>query len=144
MQSLKNLGFHRRDPLPRISIIGLYDSGKTTILHKLASSEVKITVPTIALNIEQADITIKTPTTDGKVLDFTTWVTDLGGASKLHPIIQMCMVGRPGTVPWVSGIVWVIDATDQVRFPESHEELRKLLPKLGENQEIAPSVPVLM
>jgi hypothetical protein len=101
-------------------------------------------VPTIAVNIEQANITIQAPTTGGKKLNFITWVTDLGGASKLHPIIQMCMIGRPGTVPIVSGIVWVIDANDRVRFPESREELGKLLPKLGDMEDFALSVPILM
>ncbi|KAJ4349618.1 uncharacterized protein N0V89_008234 [Didymosphaeria variabile] len=120
--------------------MGLDACGKTTMLDKLASSEVVTTIPTIGLNIETASIQIPALARSGNKQKFAARVTDTGGCSKVFPLVRRMMMDDT-----VSGIVWVIDAADGDRLAESPEELGILLPKLGvKDSDIAPSIPILI
>ncbi|KAL1610477.1 hypothetical protein SLS60_002145 [Paraconiothyrium brasiliense] len=120
--------------------MGLDASGKSTMLHKLASSEVVTTIPTIGLSIETASIQIPAPAESGRKQKFAARVTDTGGCSKIFHLVRRVMLDDT-----ISGVIWVIDAKDRDRLVESPEELRILLPKLGSKElDIAPSIPILI
>lgn len=139
MQSILKRLF-REESLPNISVLGLDDAGKTTILYKLASTPVITTIPTIGINVETANIKVQAPIKSAKKFGFTAWVTDVGGCSRLHPLVQRWMI-RDST----SGVVWVIDANDRDRLVESREELRRLLLPLGDTgNDYARSTPIMM
>ncbi|KAF2444626.1 P-loop containing nucleoside triphosphate hydrolase protein [Karstenula rhodostoma CBS 690.94] len=144
MQSILNRVFHRDslpDSLPNISILGLDYAGKTTILHKLASTPITTTIPTIGMTIKTANIKTRTPTRNGKKPAFTVWTADVGGCSKAQSRVHRWMLRDI-----ISGVVWVIDASDGDRLAESREELRRLLPKFcdAEEADCAMSIPVMI
>jgi len=94
----------------RILILGLDNSGKTTILYKLHSPDAIISnIPTIGFNVEQIQI---------KNLNFQVW--DLGGQTNIRPYWR-CYY------PNTNGIVFVVDSNDKDRLPIAREELMKLL-----------------
>merc|ERR550517_674113 len=94
----------------RILILGLDNSGKTTILYKLHSPEQMISnIPTIGFNVEQ--ITIKN-------LNFQVW--DLGGQTNIRPYWR-CYY------PNTNGIIFVVDSNDTERLPIARQELMNLL-----------------
>lgn len=120
-----------------ISVLGLDAAGKTTLLYKLASTEVVTTIPTIGMVIETAGIKIRSP--GGKQLKFTTKALDTGGCSKVFPLVRWFMFED------VSAIIWVIDAHDHDRLMESVEEFSHLFPKLGSQEtDVCPSDPFLL
>ena len=59
----------------RISMLGLDNAGKTTVLYKLKLGEVVTTIPTIGFNVE---------TVEYKNISFTVW--DVGGQDKIRPL----------------------------------------------------------
>ncbi|OAG07863.1 uncharacterized protein CC84DRAFT_1161920 [Paraphaeosphaeria sporulosa] len=131
MQSMLNRMFHRDslpENMPSISIMGLDSSGITTILKKLACTPITTMAPTIGLTIETANIKIETPTQGGKTkrLGLTAWATDVGGCSRLYPLVQKIMIDHAAP----SGVVWVLDASDSDRLMESREELARHLQAL--------------
>ena len=62
----------------RILMLGLDDSGKTTILHKLKlpKENIPCTIPTMGFNVESV--------TPVKNMSFTLW--DVGGGKKMKPL----------------------------------------------------------
>lgn len=89
----------------RLLMLGLDNSGKTTILYKLKLGDVVKTVPTIGFNVE---------TINYKNLDLTIW--DLGGQDKIRPLWRHYYQG-------VSAIIFIIDAADTARMNEVMDEI---------------------
>jgi ADP-ribosylation factor protein 1 len=99
----------------RIIMIGLDNSGKTTILYKLKLGEIVNTVPTIGFNVE---------TVRYKNVDFNVW--DIGGQDKVRALWKHYFYN-------VNGIIFVIDSNDNERLDDSKDyqnnvkdELRRL------------------
>lgn len=127
-------------PLPNISIMGLDAAGKTTLLYKLASSEVATTIPSIGLNIETAKIQVPPTARGGTVQRFTARVADTGGCGMTYPLVRLVMIDDT-----VSAIVLVVDAHDTERLEASVEELSILLRGTASKREDSPFLlPILM
>jgi small GTP-binding protein len=92
----------------RLLMLGLDNSGKTTILYKLKLGDVVKTVPTIGFNVESINY---------KNLDLTIW--DLGGQDKIRPLWRHYYQG-------VSAIIFIVDAADRNRLNEVIDEVRIL------------------
>jgi ADP-ribosylation factor protein 1 len=93
----------------RILMIGLDNSGKTTALYFLKLGEVISTTPTIGFNVE---------TVVYKNVSFTVW--DIGGQDKIRSLWRHYYTN-------CTGIIFVVDSTDETRMDESSLELEKVL-----------------
>ena len=111
--------------LPRpfqIAMIGLDDSGKTSILYRLKINEFVPTAPTSAFNMERIKLT--------KSTRLAIW--DVGGGENIRPLWRTYM-------RQADGIVFVVDSTDRRRIEEIREEL-----SLALNSCLKERVPVLI
>mmetsp|Transcript_28455 Transcript_28455/g.71467 ORF Transcript_28455/g.71467 Transcript_28455/m.71467 type:complete len:182 (+) Transcript_28455:269-814(+) len=95
-----------------VTLIGLQNSGKTTLVSVLASGEfVSDTIPTVGFNmrkVQRGGVTIKA------------W--DVGGQPRFRSMWERYCRG-------VSAIVYVVDAADHEKFSVSAKELHELLSK---------------
>ncbi|KAK4158696.1 P-loop containing nucleoside triphosphate hydrolase protein [Cladorrhinum sp. PSN259] len=155
MQSILKRLFTRgqQQPLPNISIMGLDNAGKTTLLYKLAISEVTSIIPTIGLYIKSANIQVPRGVEgcngkDQRPLLFTARVADAGGCTKIYPLVRLAMMD----VGDVSAIIWVVDASSGTDWLDaSLEELGVLLhgttareARDGNKENFASSIPILI
>lgn len=93
----------------RLLMVGLDDSGKTTILYKLKASNVVNTVPLIGHNIEILQY---------NGLHISAW--DLGGSDKLRGFLNYYYQNT-------NGIIFVVNSNDKDRIQFAAEALNKLL-----------------
>lgn len=123
------------DPSPTITILGLDNAGKTTLLHALKpkKSEVVTTIPTIGMVIENTRLEIIL--NSEKKAAFKAQVYDTGGCSKVSDLVRRLLVDT------ADAIVWIVDATDRERVDESAQELAALFP---EENEVASHLPFMM
>ncbi|XP_062587604.1 uncharacterized protein LOC134249252 [Saccostrea cucullata] len=94
----------------RIIMLGLDNSGKTTILYKLKLNEHIRDIPTVGFNVE----------TLSPVKGVTFTVFDVGGQERLRSLWRHYYQGS-------EGLVYVVDSNDRERIEESRKELFGIL-----------------
>merc|ERR1712086_1226603 len=99
----------RDDKEARILVLGLDNSGKTTILKALSEEDINTIMPTQGFNI-------KSLTQDGFKLN----VWDIGGQKAIRPYWKNYYENT-------DGLVFVVDSSDEERINECIEELNSLL-----------------
>ncbi|KAI3626541.1 hypothetical protein CBS9595_001902 [Malassezia furfur] len=90
-------------------MLGLDNSGKTTILYKLKLHKSVSTIPTVGFNVE---------TVTYKNTKFNIW--DVGGQDKIRPLWRHYYTGT-------QGLVFVVDSRDRPRLDEARQELHRIL-----------------
>ena len=107
-----------------IVMVGLDNSGKTSLMYKAKLKELIKVHPTMSFNVECVNAT--------KKLKYKIW--DIGGRESNRPLWK-------AYVRKTEGVVFVVDSTDSSRFEEARHELFNLL-----NSESAKlnQVPVLV
>ena len=98
-----------------IVMLGLDDSGKTTLLYKLKLGKVTQSIPTIGFNVE---------TIEHKTFRMT--VLDVGGGERIRKLWKHYY----GTA---SGIIFVVDSCDEDRLGIAKEELFNVLHDVTDN-----------
>ena len=100
---------------PNILILGLDNAGKTTLLKCLTEEEIKITEPTKGVNVKSIIYS-----------GFTINVTDIGGQKEIRQYWEYYYDD-------VDALIYVVDASDDMRIAECNDQLKKLLkePKLA-------------
>ena len=93
----------------RILMLGLDNSGKTSILYRLKLGQPKRTVPTIGFNVE---------TLEYKNIAFTVW--DVGGQEKLRALWHHYFASA-------QALIFVVDSSDRARLTEAAAELHRLI-----------------
>jgi len=109
------------------AMIGLDQSGKTTILYRLKFGQYTNTVPTIGFNCEKIRIGADS---GSKSHNFLLW--DVGGQDKTRPLWR-------SYTRCTDGIIFVVDSSDAERLEEAKLELLKIC-KLTEKH----AVPILV
>jgi len=111
----------RNDNEARILVLGLDNSGKTTILKKLSEEDISHIMPTQGFNI-------KSLMQDGFKLN----VWDIGGQKSIRPYWR-------NYFDQTDALVYVIDSADAKRLEETTIELQQLL-----DEEKLEGIPVLV
>jgi len=93
----------------RILMLGLDNSGKTSILYRLKLGQPKKTIPTIGFNVE---------TLEYKNIAFTVW--DVGGQEKLRTLWRHYYANT-------QALIFVVDSSDRARLQEAAAELHRLI-----------------
>lgn len=93
----------------KILMLGLDDSGKTTILYKLKLGDFVATVPTIGFNVESVEY---------KNIRFNVW--DLGGQDMIRPLWRHYY--RNTHV-----LIFVVDSNNKRRIYQARNELHRLI-----------------
>jgi small GTP-binding protein len=93
----------------RILMVGLENTGKTSILHRLKGRRFVATMPTIGLNVE---------TVEYKNIKFT--VVDIGGQEKVRPLWRHYYKDA-------NAVIFVVDSNARDRLSEVEYELKILL-----------------
>jgi ADP-ribosylation factor-like protein 2 len=93
----------------RLLMLGLDNSGKTTILKRVVGEDVNEVAPTLGFNI-------KTVVHRG----FTCHVWDIGGQKSLRPYWR-------NYFERTDAMIWVVDSTDTLRMEDCRAELHDLL-----------------
>jgi len=118
-----------------VTIFGLDYSGKTTLLYLLKLGEIMQTVGTLGSNIETFDVT----TASGKTLNLTAF--DIGTGCGIRYISGLIRV----YIHISTALIWVVDATDRARLPESVQALRDSLATIdGDDVLKGKTLPILM
>ncbi|KAH7729874.1 hypothetical protein AAVH_02349 [Aphelenchoides avenae] len=99
----------KREREMRILILGLDNSGKTTILKKVNGEDITTISPTLGFNI--------------KTLEYKGWKLncwDVGGQKSLRSYWR-------NYFEQTDGVIWVVDTTDVARMDDCRAELHGLL-----------------
>jgi len=99
----------------RILVLGLDNSGKTTILKSLSEEDISTIQPTQGFNIKS----LSQKTEDGKdAVKLNCW--DIGGQKAIREY-------WPNYFENTDGLIYVVDSSDEERLAECTEELVSLL-----------------
>lgn len=104
------LGMRRRDRA--FLMLGLYNAGKTTILHRLELGAIVTTMPTIGFNVETVEHKSRS------LVSFTVW--DVGGRDGIRMLWRHWYVGK-------DALIFVVDSSDEESLEQSHQQLWKML-----------------
>ncbi|KAE8627154.1 hypothetical protein XENTR_v10006885 [Xenopus tropicalis] len=107
---------------PRVVMMGLDYSGKSTILYKLKINQLVETFPTVGFNVEHIEMS--------KNVSVTVW--DVGGQDKLRPNWKEYLEDT-------DVLIFVVDSSDPDRLPDATAELLSIL-----NNENMAGVPFLI
>ena len=99
----------RKNNKYKIVMIGLDNSGKTTVLNKMKLDQFIEAIPTIGFNVD---------TVNYRNVSFNVW--DVGGQEHLRPLWFHYLQG-------VKGIVYIVDGCDVDRFEEAKKELHMIM-----------------
>ncbi|XP_061537601.1 ADP-ribosylation factor-like protein 14 [Phycodurus eques] len=91
----------------QVLMLGLDESGKSTLLYKLKYNERVVTVPTVGFNVAMVE-------TDRSSPGLTVW--DVGGQKKMRPHWKHHYADT-------AGLVFVVDSADPGRLEEARKEL---------------------
>ncbi|NXX74160.1 ARL14 protein, partial [Urocolius indicus] len=105
-----------------ILMLGLDSAGKSTLLYKFKSNDTFLTTPTIGFNVDMIETK----------RDFTLTFWDVGGQQKMRELWCEFLENT-------SGLLYVVDSSDQRRLEESKKEFELLL-----RNEFLKSVPVVV
>ncbi|XP_051934645.1 ADP-ribosylation factor-like protein 14 [Hippocampus zosterae] len=94
-----------------VLMLGLDQSGKSTLLYKLKYNKSVVTVPTVGFNVETLE-------TDRRSPSLTVW--DVGGQRKMRPHWEHHYADA-------AGLMFVVDSADQGRLDEARKELHRML-----------------
>jgi small GTP-binding protein len=108
----------------RIIMVGLDNSGKTTILYKLKLGEVVTTTPTIGFNVE---------TLEYKNIKFNCW--DVGGQGKIRPLWNYYFA-------YTDAVIFVVDSVDKDRIndDENDDSVKYEISRLLANDELKNAI----
>ncbi len=105
---IRNMFFNQEMEL---TLVGLHNSGKTTLLNRISGQDVGNTIPTVGFNMRKVK--------KGKV-SFKMW--DLGGQPRFRSLWERyCET--------CTAIVYVMDASDRSAVNDAKKELHELLTK---------------
>lgn len=93
----------------QILILGLDDSGKTSILYKMKLGLPVTTIPTVGFNVQ---------TVSFKKTKFHVW--DVGGQDNIRPLWRHYYTGT-------HGLIFVIDSSDRDRVEEARYEFHRIV-----------------
>lgn len=105
----------------RILILGLDNSGKTSILYKLKNDGTYTTIPTIGFNVETVEFNL-----------ITMVIWDIGGRDRIRSLYKHYYRDT-------NAVVFVIDSLDKDRIQEVKEEIHKM-----NEDELLKDVPFLI
>lgn len=94
-----------------VLMLGLDQSGKSTLLYKLKYNKSVVTVPTVGFNVETLE-------TDRRSPGLTVW--DVGGQRKMRPHWKHHYADT-------AGLMFVVDSADQGRLDEARKELHQVI-----------------
>lgn len=95
--------------IPTLTLSGLDNAGKTTILKKLNGEDISTVSPTLGFNIKSFGYG-----------GYTLNVWDIGGQKTLRPYWRNYFEST-------DAVVWVVDSSDRLRMKDCKEELKGLL-----------------
>ncbi|EAS01025.1 ADP-ribosylation factor family protein (macronuclear) [Tetrahymena thermophila SB210] len=78
----------------KLFMLGLWCSGKTTMLYRMKLGQVVRTIPTIGFNIEEIQYN-----------DFVFEITESGGGDRIYPLFRHYMPGK-------DGMIVIVDSSD--------------------------------
>jgi small GTP-binding protein len=104
--SLLNL-FNKKET--RVLMLGLDNSGKTTILYALKLNELITTIPTIGFNVESV-----------KYKNLLLKIWDIGGQDKIRHLWKHYYINT-------NALIYVIDSSDTERFYIAKEEFYNII-----------------
>jgi ADP-ribosylation factor 1/2 len=97
----------------RMLILGLDNSGKTSILYRLKLGEVVSVIPTIGFNVEELQFS-----SGATAATIVSW--DVGGRDRGRPLWRHYYQN-------IDSLVFVVDSTDRDRLGQAKDELGRLL-----------------
>merc|ERR1711976_906973 len=104
------MGQARSSASPQVILMGLDSSGKSTLLARLLTGQVRETSPTIGFNVGNLDLDKKT--------SLTVW--DVGGQKSMRPNWRYYLDD-------CKALVFVVDSSDPGRMPEAQKALKRVL-----------------
>ncbi|KAJ6531374.1 ADP-ribosylation factor [Mycena vulgaris] len=122
----------------KIPFLGLDASGKTTLLYRWKLGEVVVTIPTIGFNYETIQVHAHGPGKSKRLVNVLAW--DVGGCGRLAPSLMLHYTTDS------DALIWLVDACDRERIPESVDELTQTVRTLLSDASNAgrTSLPVLI
>ncbi|PVD39250.1 hypothetical protein C0Q70_01878 [Pomacea canaliculata] len=98
----------------QLVLVGLENTGKTTLLYHLKFGQYMHTQPTVGFNCEKVELN----SGNTKGVTFSIW--DVGGKDKMRPLWKSYLRSA-------DGVIYVVDSADAERFEEARIELLRLV-----------------